>query len=173
MQHGFSHTDWLAYLDGGLTEPVLSRLIAHVAGCAECRDFLWRTRIWETCIANEARSIAGAAAVSQETVDGMVRAALQRINEAAPAGSGEREASLAAATALLGRVLEPLVGSWTARQAISEAARRSSGVDASEMQVQHWESFIRNLRATAGSLCGANTERLIDLIGELALTEIR
>jgi anti-sigma factor RsiW len=173
VQHGFTDSEWLALMDGNLPERSRARLMRHVASCEDCAAFLDRAREWESRIAVETKKISQALSLSEERLAELLAVTLALIREERFARFRRGETTqLAGATALLGTLLEPLLGPQITQRVIDQAAARSSASAVPEIQADTWRVFIQDLGFTVGSLCGLNTERLIDCVGRSIAAEI-
>jgi hypothetical protein len=170
MQHGFSEHDWLAFLECSVPDES-SSLARHLSECPECAQLLSRTRAWESRIIAETQTISERLSLPDKEIEELLNATLGRISrERSLQADSSGRLCLHGAIVLLGRLLEPLLGLRASHKLIDLAIRRSSL--STDLEAQSWPIFIDNLRHSAGSLCGASTERLIGRIGALMAAEV-
>lgn len=167
MQHGFSESDWLAYLEGRLAEGAAAEIDRHVAGCAECAQFVNRSREWERQILEATRKVAEYPFATRERVEELLLAALDRIDMGETARIRPSGAIL-----VLRRLLEPLLGHKVAEGFIDLAMRRASLSGAADLEPHTWPLFVEQLCLAAESLGGANTERMIARAGARMAAEM-
>jgi anti-sigma factor RsiW len=167
MQHGFSQHDWLAYLEGRLSEQATIRIDRHLTECAECAEFVERTREWERQILSAARAIKEDRFAAPERVEELLMEAIGRLGTGRPARIRPIGAIL-----VLRRLLEPLLGRRVAEAFVDLAIRRSALTDAAELEPQTWPAFVEQLCLAAESLGGINTQRMIKRAGARMAAEM-
>lgn len=171
MEHGFTHSQWLDFLDDALPAAECGRMKAHLAVCADCRQLMIRIQEWETAIQGEARLLTAELDRDPAEISWLAARALERIRASEPAGVVLSPFGQGEAVLLLRALLDPLCGSGAARNAVQLATEQSCGVGERFVSAPNWSLFVRNLGATVGAVYGAPARRLIECVG--GLVEVR
>ena len=171
MEHGFTHAQWINFLDDALPPAERSRMEAHLEECRECRGFTVSIQEWETAIQCEAGLLIAELDRDPNDIRRLAARALARIRASGPPGVVLSPFGQGEAVLLLRALLDPLCGSGAARNAVQLATERSYGPGEQWASAPNWGLFVKNLGATVGAVYGAPARVLIECVG--SLVEVR
>jgi anti-sigma factor RsiW len=173
MEHGFTHAQWVDFLDGVLPAAERARMKAHLNHCGECRQLYIRIREWESAIQSEAKLLTAALDRDPEEISLLAARALERIRASGPPGLVQLGFGRGEGVLLLRALLDPLCGSGAARNAVQLATEQSCGAGERTVSAPNWGLFVRNLGAAVGAVYGAPTRVLVERVGGLVGMEVR
>jgi anti-sigma factor RsiW len=172
MGHNISEREWLEYLGGRLPRARAARIGRHVETCAECAQLLGELTGWSRLLAKEGSRLRSALSVPEDEMDRLIERTVEeiRLTDSQYQRRG-RGRTTAQGLFLLRLLIEPFVGSGTARIAIDLAVRRCTVDPGSELCGGDWPLFVNNLSETLASICGSAAARLVARAGAALLAE--
>jgi hypothetical protein len=161
LDHGYSHEDWLAFLDGTLAEEQRTRLIGHARECDTCAATLAGFAQWEQMLAAEAADSRLLLKAADERVQRLTARILERIHEPADARSATDREFINEALDTLRAVLIPICGLNAVETTLRVAAERTSGAGLNRVGTPNWREFVVSLSSIVASYCGITPARLV------------
>jgi hypothetical protein len=161
LEHGYSHEDWLAFLDGTLAEEQRKRLIVHSRECANCAATLSGFAQWEQMLAAEAAVSQVLLKAADKRVHRLTARILERIHESAEERSATDQELVAEALDTLREVLVPICGLNAVETTMQVAAERSSAARLNRVGTPNWRDFVTSLSSVVASYCGITPARLV------------
>lgn len=161
LDHGYSHEDWLGYLDGTLAGKRRQQLIVHSATCRSCAATLAGFTEWQRMLAAEAAESRALLRAADQRVQRLTARILACIHEPAEERSTTDQEFIADALETLRAILIPICGLKAVETTMQVAAERSSAAGLNRVGTPNWREFVSSLSSIVASYCGVTPGRLV------------
>ncbi len=161
MIHGISEQAWIQYLDKQLEVSERERIEAHLADCAECREFCKRMARTDEFLHRLADEHAERFPLQNEQLHINLAKVLARVLDAEAREGALSRPAIAQRMKYLEEILAAMCGEWTAVNALRVAATSSLAGAHEHVTQDNWMSFLKKLTSIASVFCGDAGARLL------------